>query len=61
MLLLTYDPNVKSTPSYVASIVSPYGSEARMKRNMEEMLYMAFFLIFSMLPKAEGDENDHRH
>jgi hypothetical protein len=26
MLLLTYDPNVKPTPDYKASLVSPYGS-----------------------------------
>lgn len=55
MLLLTYDPNVKSTPSYVASLVSPYGNEARWKRDMEETLYKAFYSIFSLLPKAKEE------
>lgn len=53
MLLLTYDPNTKQTPDYVASLVSPYGSEARMKRIMDEMLHTAFWMLFSAFPRAE--------
>jgi hypothetical protein len=53
MLLLTYDPNVKKTPDYVASLVSPYGGEKRFEQLRMEMLYAFLLPLCLMLPRAE--------
>jgi hypothetical protein len=53
MLLLTYDPNVKQTPDYRVSLVSPYGSSARIQQQNREILYKIFLALWLSFPRAE--------
>lgn len=60
MLLLTYDPKVKSTQDYVISLVSPYGNPGNAVKMQEQLQFItltAFMYLFDVSGKTREQFN----